>query len=189
LPRLFYGSASMLPLLSSPCRHIFSLPVLGTVSPRPEPSGSFGWHAAPPPPCPSAHTSSDTVHTACPVPTADMRAIIVDLRWKAVSGHLLGLTLEHAIDRPISMMICARCHGTPPRGQLGPSSGRGRLRAWLTRCASSLRWAGGFRRRGDRRLQRASIRAGLRTRHPMLYASCDASWKARGGDPISTTAC
>ena len=31
----------MLPLLSSPCRPIFSLPVLGTVSPRPEPSGGF----------------------------------------------------------------------------------------------------------------------------------------------------
>ena len=36
------GSASMLPLLSSPCWHIFSLPVLGTVSPRPEPSGGSG---------------------------------------------------------------------------------------------------------------------------------------------------
>src|SRR5215510_16303130 len=84
----------------APVGIFFPLPVLGTVSPRPEPSGGFGWHAAPPPPCPSAHTSSDTVHTACPVPTADMRAIIVDLRWKTVSGHLLGLTLENAIDRP-----------------------------------------------------------------------------------------
>src|SRR5215471_21177027 len=43
------------------------------------------------------------------------------------------------------MTICSRYHGTPPRGRLGPSSGLGRLRAWLTRCASSLRWAGGFR--------------------------------------------
>src|SRR5215468_5892820 len=129
----------------APVGIFFPLPVLGTVSPRPEPSGGFGWRAAPPHPCPSAHTSADTVHTACPVPTADMRAIIVDLRWKTVSGHLLGLTLEHAIDRPISMMICSRCHGTPLRGRLGPSSGLGRLQAWLTRCASSLRWAGGFR--------------------------------------------
>jgi len=129
----------------APIGIFFPLPVLGTVSPRPEPSGGVGSHATPPHPCPSAHTSSATVHTACPVPTADMRAIIVDLRWKTVSGHLLGLTLEHAIDRPIRMMICSRCHGTTPRGRLGSSSGLGRLRAWLTRCASSLQWAGGFR--------------------------------------------
>jgi hypothetical protein len=43
------------------------------------------------------------------------------------------------------MTLCSRCHGTTPRGRLSPSSGLGRLRAWLTRCASSLRWAGGFR--------------------------------------------
>jgi hypothetical protein len=253
----------MLPPLSSPCRHIFPLPVLGTVSSRPEPSGGFGWHAAPPHPCPSTHTRADTVHTACPVPTADMRAIISDLRWQTVSGHLLGLTLAHALDRPtrgdrvtavltprlshsiridrthatrrprlaspddcrcegirclrrgalrtsgallnplglgalrallplrqppfgtahlpahhrhrltrsgalkrllttslqgtrrpwrlplrlcsFSMTLCSRCHGITPQGRLGPSSGLGRLRAWLTRCASSLRWAGGFR--------------------------------------------
>ena len=41
--------------------------------------------------------------------------------------------------------LCSRCHGTTPRGRLGPSSGLERLWAWLTRCASSLRWAGGFR--------------------------------------------
>src|SRR5215467_11140952 len=43
------------------------------------------------------------------------------------------------------MTICSRCHGTTPQGRLGLSSGLGRLRAWLTRCASSLCWAGGFR--------------------------------------------
>jgi hypothetical protein len=31
----------MLPLLSSPCRHIFALPVPGTGFPCPEPSGGF----------------------------------------------------------------------------------------------------------------------------------------------------
>src|SRR5262249_26712481 len=46
---------------------------------------------------------------------------------------------------PFRMTMCSRCHGTTPRGRLGPSSGLGRLRAWLTRCASALRWAGGFR--------------------------------------------
>ena len=44
-----------------------------------------------------------------------------------------------------SMTLCSRCQGTTPRGRLGLSSGLERLRAWLTRCASSLRWAGGFR--------------------------------------------
>ena len=43
------------------------------------------------------------------------------------------------------MTICSRCHGTTPQGRLGLSSGLGRLQAWLTRCAASLRWAGGFR--------------------------------------------
>src|SRR5262245_16351973 len=99
--RPIYGSA----LLCCRCCQVpvgifFPLPVLGTVSPRPEPSGDFGWHAAPPHPSPSTHTSADTVDTACPVPSADMRAIISDVRWKTVSGHLLGLTLEHARDRP-----------------------------------------------------------------------------------------
>jgi hypothetical protein len=45
------------------------------------------------------------------------------------------------------MTLCSRCHGTTPRGRLGPSSGLERLRTGLTRCASSLRWAGGFRGR------------------------------------------
>ena len=83
----------------APVDIFFPLPVLGTVSPRPEPSGDFGWHTASPHPCPSTHTSSDTVDTACPVPTADMRAILSDLRWKTVRGHLLDLTLAHARDR------------------------------------------------------------------------------------------
>ena len=50
------------------------------------------------------------------------------------------------------------------------------------------RWAGGFLWRWDSRLQRPSLRAGFPARHPILSASCDDSRKARGGDPISTTA-
>jgi hypothetical protein len=42
---------------------------------------------------------------------------------------------------------------------------------------------------GTSRLQRPSIRAGSHTRHPILSASLDESWKPVGGDPIYTTAC
>jgi hypothetical protein len=36
---------------------------------------------------------------------------------------------------------------------------------------------------GTHRLQRPSIRAGAHTRHPILYASFDESWKACGRRP------
>ena len=43
--------------------------------------------------------------------------------------------------------------------------------------------SGAFLWRWDYRLQRPSIRAGSPTRHPMLYASFDESWKAYGRRP------
>jgi hypothetical protein len=44
-------------------------------------------------------------------------------------------------------------------------------------------WSGGFCGVGTSRLQRPSIRAGSTTRHPILYASFDESWKACGRRP------
>ena len=77
------------------------------------------------------------------------------------------------------MMICSRCHGT----LLGCPCWQALLRMGSSLPSSpavSLRpeRSGGFLWRWDHRLQRPSIRAGLRARHPILYASFDESWKS-----------
>ncbi len=79
---------------------------------------------------------------------------------------------------PFCMMICSRCHGTLPGCPCWQALWhRGSsLHAWH---AVSLRpeRSGGFLWRWEHRLQRPSIRASLRARHPMLSASFDESGK------------
>src|SRR6266481_1481086 len=77
------------------------------------------------------------------------------------------------------MTICSRCHGTIlayPGWQVLFRMASA-LHAWHA-VSPHLDGSGGFLSRWDHRLQRPSIRAGLRARHPILYASFDESWKS-----------
>ena len=79
---------------------------------------------------------------------------------------------------PFCMMICSRCHGTLPGCPCWQALWhRGSsLHAWHAVSRRPER-SGGFLWRWEHRLQRPSIRASLRARHPMLSASFDESGK------------